>query len=69
MIVSVVVDGVLGTIKRRADQFAIREAFLIRGLFSRYGVDRIFQIAPPARWAGKICHNTRAFDCGSRGVN
>jgi hypothetical protein len=27
-------------------------------LFSGYGVDCIFQIAPPARRAGKICHNT-----------
>ncbi len=71
MIVSVVViiERVLGTVEGRTDQLAIREAFLIRGRFSGYGVERIFQIAPPARRAGGICHNTRAFDCGSRGVN
>jgi hypothetical protein len=27
-------------------------------LFRWYGVESIFQIAPPARWAGRICHNT-----------
>jgi uncharacterized membrane protein len=41
-------------IEGRADQLAIREAFLIRGLFGWYGVERIFQIAPPARRAGRI---------------
>jgi len=45
-------------IQDRTDQLAIREAVLIGGLFGWYGVDYIFQIAPPARRAGKICHNT-----------
>jgi hypothetical protein len=65
----VVVVRVIGTIEDWADQLAIREAFLIRGLFGWYGFDCIFQIAPPARWAGRICHNTQACNCGSRGVN
>ncbi len=28
------------------------------GLFGWHGVERIFQIPPPARWAGRIYHNT-----------
>ena len=51
-----------GAIERGADQFAIREAFLVvamtAGLFGWHGVERIFQIPPPARWAGRIYHNT-----------
>jgi hypothetical protein len=38
-------------------------------LFDWYGIERIFQIAPPAHRAGRISHNTRACNCGSRGVN
>jgi hypothetical protein len=54
----VVIVRVIGASEGWADQLAIREAFLIRGLFGWYGVERFFQIAPPARWAGTICHNT-----------
>jgi hypothetical protein len=56
--VGVAIVVVVGAVQDRTDQLAIREAFLIGGLFSGYGVDCIFQIAPPARRAGKICHNT-----------
>jgi hypothetical protein len=35
------------------DQFAIREAFLIGGLFGWHGIDCIFQVAPPARMAAE----------------
>jgi hypothetical protein len=54
----VAVVVVVGAIEDRTDQLAIREAVLIGGLFGWYGVDCIFQIAPPARRAGRICHNT-----------
>src|SRR5882762_8065582 len=43
----------VGAIQDRTDQLAIREAVLIGGLFGWYGVDCIFQIAPPARRAAK----------------
>src|SRR5208282_2790509 len=66
---AVVIVRVIGTIEGRPDQLAIGEAFLIGGWFGWYGVESIFQIAPPARRAGRICHNTRACDCGYRGVN
>src|SRR6267378_4256277 len=58
VVVAVAIVIVVGTIQDRTDQLAIREAVLIGGLFGWYGVDCIFQIAPPARRAGKICHNT-----------
>jgi hypothetical protein len=58
VVVAVAIVVVVGTIEDRTNQLAIREAFLIGGLFSGYGVDCILQIAPPARRAGKICHNT-----------
>jgi len=54
----VVIVRVFGAIEGRPDQLPIREAFLIGGWFGWYGVEGIFQIAPPARWAGRICHNT-----------
>jgi hypothetical protein len=43
----------IGAIEGWADQLAIRKVILIRRLFGWHGVERIFQIAPPARWAGK----------------
>ena len=58
VVVAVAIVVVVGAIEGRTDQLAIREAVLIGGLFGWYGVDCIFQIAPPARRAGKICHNT-----------
>src|ERR1700674_5300993 len=53
VVVAVAVVIVLGAIEGRTDQLAVREAVLIGGLFSGYGVDCIFQIAPPARRAAK----------------
>jgi hypothetical protein len=54
---------VIGAIEGGADQLAIREAFLIGGLFGWHGVERIFHRTTckshhPARWADRICHNT-----------
>jgi len=40
---AVVILRVVGAIEDRADQLAIGEAFLIRGLFGWYGIERIFQ--------------------------
>ena len=59
---AVIIVRVIGAIEGWADQFAIRKTFLIRGLFGWYGVECIFQLAPPARRAGRICHNTQACD-------
>jgi len=50
---AVVVVRVIGAIERRADQLAIREAFLIGGLFGWYGVERFFHIAPPVALGGQ----------------
>src|SRR6202165_4052895 len=58
VVVGVAIVVMVGAIQDRTDQLAIREAVLIGGLFGWYGVDCIFQIAPPARRAGRICHNT-----------
>ena len=56
MVVAVIVRMILAT-KRRADQFAIRKAFLIvdmtGGRFGWHGVERIFQVAPPAHTAAE----------------
>jgi len=54
VVMAVVILRVVGAIEGRADQLAIGEAFLVRGWFGWYGVERIFQnrttkIAPPAR--------------------
>jgi hypothetical protein len=53
---------VVGARQGWANQFAVGKAFLIvgltGGLFCWYGVERIFQIPPPARWAGRIYHKT-----------
>src|ERR1039458_1459276 len=53
VVVAVIIVRVIGAVEGRTDQLAIREAFLIRGWFGWYGVERIFQIAPPARRAGR----------------
>jgi hypothetical protein len=58
VVMTVIIVRVVGAIEGRSDQLAIRKAFLIRGLFSWYGIKCIFQFAPPARRAGRICHNT-----------
>jgi len=52
----------IGTGERWTDQLAIREAFLIRGLFGWHGVESIFHRTTcksyPARRARRIYHNT-----------
>jgi hypothetical protein len=59
---TVVVVGMIGTGERWTDQLAIREAFLIRGLFGWHGVESIFHRTTcksyPARRARRIYHNT-----------
>jgi hypothetical protein len=54
MVVSMVVVRAFDAIEGGANQFAIRKTILIRGGFDWHGFERIFQNAPPTRWAGKI---------------
>ena len=63
VVVAMVIVRAIGAIKGRADQLAIREVILIRNWFGWHGLERIFQNAPPVRWAGKSA-TTLELDCG-----